>query len=630
MTQKYSISKRATRLTTSAILAIAALLTVFAAAPQSQAHEGHADTGFTAKYVTVTGTIEALQFDDFKGRKSQRQIFLIDDETGVKYELHFKEMAPVGLLRRQKAKIRGNLFSPTDIMVNSKEISTAAMDGTSSGTISTAAAVTGDRKTLVLVMDSNDSVAKCSAPALTDSFFNSPTASINGMYRDASNQNLSMSGVVVDKVKINVSTAGLCDYSSWSSLAMTAAQQMGITTSGYNNYVYILPTANACGWAGLGQLGAGSSWIPGNYCNYADVAAHELGHNFGMHHARANGNEYGDTSDIMGYGGVGLRTLNAAHMDYMGWIPTGKTVTAGIGTHQVAPLQADPVTTDLPLNVKIRNPVTGGYYFISLRTRVGYDSNLSSSYADRINIHSSSGGYSDLLSTLGVGESYTDSSSGLSVVVNSISGSAATFTVSGNCVKNAPSISISPAMQGGAPGQKLIYTAAITNKDGGFCADSVFDLSLALPAGLTSQTGTRSVAVTPGGSASISFDVSSEMSVTSGTYSLAINASDSVKDPAHMASASAQYVVDATAPSVPSGLQLGSTKGKTIKISWQPSTDNVGVVGYDVYRNNVKVATTSTNSFSDNVGRGTFTYQVAARDSAGNVSALSNPLMVKK
>lgn len=628
--RRIKMNRQASTLSRILIIELFTFFVLSAAPAPARSHEGHADTSFTAKYVTVTGTIEAIQFDDFKGKKSNRQIFLVDDETGTKYELHFKEMAPLGLLKRQKARIRGNQISPTDIMVNTKEIEIAALDGTSSGSTSTAAAVSGDKKTLVLVMDSNDSVAKCAAAGLTDMFFNSPTASINGMYRDASNNNMSMSGVVVDKVKINVNSAGLCDYSTWSSMALTAAQQMGISTSGYNNYVYILPTANACGWAGLGQLGAGSSWIPGNYCNYPDVAAHELGHNFGLHHARANGNEYGDTSDIMGYGGVGLRMLNSAHMDFMGWIPTSKILTTGVGTFELAPLQTDAAATALPLTVKVRNPVTGGYYYFSLRTRAGFDSNLSSTYADRLNIHSNSGGYSDLLATLGTGERYTDTSSGLSVVVNSISPTSASITISGECVKNSPTVSISPAIQGGAPGQSLSYSATITNRDGGFCANSTFELTPSLPVELASTTGTKSVNIAPGGSASTTLEISSLATAGSGNYNFSVSVGDTVKDAIHAASAIAQYVVDATAPSVPTGLKFTSTKGKTIKIAWLASTDNVGVVGYDIYRNDIKIGSSTTNSFSDNVGRGTYTYKVLAKDSAGNKSALSSSITISK
>jgi hypothetical protein len=61
-------------------------------------------------------------------------------------------------------------------------------------------------------------------------------------------------------------------------------------------------------------------------------------------------------------------------------------------------------------------------------------------------------------------------------------------------------------------------------------------------------------------------------------------------------------------------------------LTWSPSTDNVGVTGYDVYLDGAYVATVSV-LVADYIGRacGTnYTLGVAARDAAGNVSARSS------
>jgi chitodextrinase len=82
---------------------------------------------------------------------------------------------------------------------------------------------------------------------------------------------------------------------------------------------------------------------------------------------------------------------------------------------------------------------------------------------------------------------------------------------------------------------------------------------------------------------------------------------------------------DTTAPSVPTGLAATAVSASQINLSWSPSTDNVGVVGYRVYRNGVQIATTATTGYSD-TGRSpstTYSYRVAATDAAGNVSAQS-------
>jgi len=62
-----------------------------------------------------------------------------------------------------------------------------------------------------------------------------------------------------------------------------------------------------------------------------------------------------------------------------------------------------------------------------------------------------------------------------------------------------------------------------------------------------------------------------------------------------------------------------------IKLSWNASTDNVGVTGYDVYRGGTLIATSLTTSYSDSglSASTTYTYTVAAFDAAENTSAQS-------
>ncbi len=85
-------------------------------------------------------------------------------------------------------------------------------------------------------------------------------------------------------------------------------------------------------------------------------------------------------------------------------------------------------------------------------------------------------------------------------------------------------------------------------------------------------------------------------------------------------------VDDNQRPSVPRNLAVSSA-GSTANLAWTASTDNVGVVGYDIYRstqngNLGSLAGTSTNTgFSDNgLGDGTYWYYLKARDAAGNTS----------
>ncbi len=89
---------------------------------------------------------------------------------------------------------------------------------------------------------------------------------------------------------------------------------------------------------------------------------------------------------------------------------------------------------------------------------------------------------------------------------------------------------------------------------------------------------------------------------------------------------------DTTAPTVPTGLAAASVSPTQINLTWNASTDNVGVTGYRVYRctgstctPSTQIATSTTTSYSD-TGRTastTYRYRVRAVDAANNLSANS-------
>src|SRR6266480_4410444 len=79
---------------------------------------------------------------------------------------------------------------------------------------------------------------------------------------------------------------------------------------------------------------------------------------------------------------------------------------------------------------------------------------------------------------------------------------------------------------------------------------------------------------------------------------------------------------DTTPPSTPTGLVATAAGGSVINLMWSASTDNVGVTGYIVKRNGVQVATPTATSYSDTglSDATTYSYTVAARDAASNIS----------
>lgn len=91
--------------------------------------------------------------------------------------------------------------------------------------------------------------------------------------------------------------------------------------------------------------------------------------------------------------------------------------------------------------------------------------------------------------------------------------------------------------------------------------------------------------------------------------------------------------VDNIPPSAPTNLTALAPKFNTVNLSWNPSTDNVGVTGYYVYRTDkgtTPIATVTTTTYTDGTVRATttYSYNVQAFDAAGNKSANSNTATV--
>jgi chitodextrinase len=85
---------------------------------------------------------------------------------------------------------------------------------------------------------------------------------------------------------------------------------------------------------------------------------------------------------------------------------------------------------------------------------------------------------------------------------------------------------------------------------------------------------------------------------------------------------------DTTPPSAPAGLAASAPSATEVDLRWSASTDDVGVAGYKVFRDDNEVATvsgTATTYADRTVGATTsYRYYVKAVDAAGNVSPTSN------
>lgn len=118
------------------------------------------------------------------------------------------------------------------------------------------------------------------------------------------------------------------------------------------------------------------------------------------------------------------------------------------------------------------------------------------------------------------------------------------------------------------------------------------------------------------------------------TYSYTVKAKDAAGNASAFSNAAEittpAVVPDTEAPTVPGNVTATLVGANGAQISWSASSDNVGVTGYEIYRDGVLLTTVSATSYQDTAlqPNTTYAYTVKAKDAAGNVSGPSNSVTV--
>ncbi len=84
---------------------------------------------------------------------------------------------------------------------------------------------------------------------------------------------------------------------------------------------------------------------------------------------------------------------------------------------------------------------------------------------------------------------------------------------------------------------------------------------------------------------------------------------------------------DTVAPGIPANLTASGTTNSSTKLNWNSSADNIQVTAYDILSNGRVITSTSDTSISVILLSSTaYTFTVRARDAAGNISDISQPV----
>ncbi|MBM3233055.1 hypothetical protein FJZ18_02725 [Candidatus Pacearchaeota archaeon] len=213
---------------------------------------------------------------------------------------------------------------------------------------------------------------------------------VQGFYDDTSYGKTELIGKVIGPYDLKYSEDNKCNEIKL--LLKEAFNRKDIESFDYDRLILAVPCTPGCNCAGgSGTVGKMMNYeLPnGKYANFSAswdfvfskfVVSHELGHNFGAHHANkyecrkdaadysglevygpaksCENMEYGDSYDVMGGGG----SFNAPHRSEAGWLSPENTKTIEEGTFVLRPLnkKVSPGTLQ-----QIRIPVNfeSGFYF---------------------------------------------------------------------------------------------------------------------------------------------------------------------------------------------------------------------------------------------------------------------------
>ena len=274
------------------LLALAVLAAAFA--PSSFAR--------ATKTVTLVGKVQAMHADYFKAGRATYSYRLHTKHGYVRLRTNRREVNFAGQRVKAHGVQKGRVLkvAPGGIRIVGRRTASAAN-------------ASGPHHVLVLLVNFQDNKAEplSAQEVYAREFTNSN--SVAAYYQQESFGQVTLNGEVHGYFTINDSSAS-CNWQAYGADADAAAQAAGINVNNFDNIVYFWPGLQSCGWSGLAYMPGDRSYINGNFMTL--VAAHELGHNLGVHHASsfnctANGqrvpistsctaSEYGDPFDTMG------------------------------------------------------------------------------------------------------------------------------------------------------------------------------------------------------------------------------------------------------------------------------------------------------------------------------------------
>jgi hypothetical protein len=529
--------------------------------------------------VALEGVLVVRHGDDFaRGQSVNHSYFLVHDN--LETELAFQDAPPDDSISGQRIRVTGAQHGKRFLV---------AAGGTkrAGGNSSPGAGATGTRSVAVVLLNFSNSPTEPYSTSYATGVAFTNADSVAAYYAESSWGQLTLTGQVFGWYTVP-ETNETCATGAWANSATMAAAAEGVDLAGYDHVVYAFPYVPSCGWSGLATMPGRSSWLNGQSAMALRTMAHELGHNFGTHHASSmtcteagvrvalsatcTFSEYGDPFTVMG--SASRRHPTNFSRGNFGWLSNANAETVTVsGNYTIQPIE-----TDDPTGVKLlRVPRDDIGTYLTLEYRQPFGSAF-------------------------------DAFSVVDPVVNGV-----TVRLSGDLTARRQSrlVDSTPATTSflDAP---LISGMTLTDPVSGV---SVTTLAVS-SAGAEVLVVLDSPTPSPGPTAAPEPTATPEPTPT--------------PTPEPTPNPEPTPRPDAEAPTTPAGLEAALGKGKKVALTWTASSDNVAVAGYRVFRDGVEVGTTSATGYVDAIpGRAAaHTYFVVAYDSAGNASAPSEPTTI--
>jgi hypothetical protein len=515
---------------------------------------------FEKEMVNLVGTLEIRAALNTNEKKEAIEYLLMNDD-GSSSVLHFYKAIPDNLKTGQKIRIRHAYLLPVKQGVRNRLV----LSGDDITIVKDVAIPTslGAQKTLVFAVNFQDQPTNQPWPLqdIRQQMINIPS----NVFLESSYHQTTLAGDLVGWYTLSINSNQDCSVipDLIRSQANAVAINAGVDVNSYTRRIYIFPTNNTCGWAGLGTVGGypSSTWINGY--NIASVATHEVGHNFGLWHSRllrcqgssnqgtCSIDEYGDGADTMGSGDIGH--FNAFQKDRLGWLnynvsPPINAVTA-TGVYTITPYEfSDNTFKALKILKGQRADGSSDYYYVEFRQPIGADLPMSQpsngDFTKGVLVHQGNtlnSNSSDLLdmtpadgngriAALLPGMSCSDLNApngGVTIKLLSMSSAGANVSVNfGNaiCQRFTPGIAVSPiAGRTVRAGGATTYAITVKNKDTPACGTSTFFYTTpSVPAGLQAVLNPNSIDIAPGESKNVTLAVGTSASTTPASYLIGV------------------------------------------------------------------------------------------------------------